>query len=186
MTIGWQGPKFKIFCPERSGPGASAPHQGRDAEDRALVPDAESPRKTMIMARNRCYLPETGHDHEAPGSVATPPRATASDGSHQPHRYTGQGMTRDFRHDQTLAPGLRRYRGAPAAGGATTWQAEAVRRGRGGGTRGGCCCRGGRCRRRRRAWRWPRYRRSCGRGGCRRAARSRSRLRPGSRCGRRA
>src|SRR6476659_7142878 len=32
-------------------------------------PDAEGPRKTMIMARNRCYLPETGHDHEAPGRV---------------------------------------------------------------------------------------------------------------------
>jgi hypothetical protein len=25
MTIGWQGPKFKIFCPERSGPGAPDP-----------------------------------------------------------------------------------------------------------------------------------------------------------------
>ena len=41
--------------------------------------------------------------------------------------------------------------------------------GPGGCTRGGCCCRGGRCRRRRRAWRWPRCRRCCGRGGCRRA-----------------
>jgi hypothetical protein len=25
VTIGWQGPKFKIFCPERSGPGAPDP-----------------------------------------------------------------------------------------------------------------------------------------------------------------
>jgi hypothetical protein len=25
MTIVWQGPKFKIFCPERSGPGAPDP-----------------------------------------------------------------------------------------------------------------------------------------------------------------
>jgi len=32
MTIGWQGPKFKIFVPERSGPGAPDP-PGRVGSD---------------------------------------------------------------------------------------------------------------------------------------------------------
>ena len=51
--------------------------------------------------------------------------------------------------------------------------------GAGGCIRGGCCCRGGRCRPRRRAWRSPRRRRCCGPGGCRQAARSQRRRRPG-------
>ena len=51
--------------------------------------------------------------------------------------------------------------------------------GSGGCTRDGCCCLGGRCPRRIRAWRWPRRHRCCARGGCHRAARSRTRSRPG-------
>jgi len=158
----------------------------------------------MIMARNRCYLPETGHDHEPRPDVSARPlpgrrfrhRGTTRTGGlrHEcrahavPATWLGHScsMSERARGQVGCFRGAGVVAGARGAGGAAGRGRGTARRGRGGGTRGGCCCRGGRCRRRRRAWRWPRCRRSCGRGGCRRAGRSRSRPRPGSRCGRQA
>src|SRR5262245_61217992 len=45
-----------------SAPGAQGYQAFQDAASRAG--------DFMIMARNRCYLPRTGHDHEIPGLLA--------------------------------------------------------------------------------------------------------------------
>src|SRR6185369_15341332 len=59
MTIGWQGLQFKIFCPERPGPGASA----------ATIPRSvrQSPRNEGNCPRS-WLLPDESHQRAvAPG-----------------------------------------------------------------------------------------------------------------------
>ena len=80
------------------------------------------------------------------------------------YRTTAPGNSRLMRE---MGPGWRKVTGGPGYR-----------------IRGGCWCPDARYRRRKRAWRWPLCRRCCGHGGYRRAGRSRSRIRRGSRCGR--